>query len=453
MLYFSIQNRLQDRTSKVSEAAGARWRFHGRIILGSSSDHLRIILGSVRIVFLLAEAIHGVSAESLNLQISWQAQYLVRLEADCACSAHCKWRFICDVDQSWDSFCVAGAVFGEVGVWVFVAGAAFGDILGDSRSTKCCIFQYKIVSKIGRVRSPKRRVRIILGSVRIVFLLAEAIHGVSAESLNLQISWQAQYLVRLEVDIACSAHWKWSFIWDAGSNMRFILRGRRSICWGWRLTLLAPRILNDVSYVTRINHEMHFAWHAQYLVRFEVDFACSAHSKWRFICDADQSWDAFCVAGAVFAEVGVWLFVAGAAFRDILGDSRSAKCCIFQYKIVSKIGRLKVSEAAGARWRFHGRIILGSWSDYPRIILGLSSDYPRIVFILAEAIQRVSAAILNLKLSWQAQYLLRLEVDIACSAHWKWSFIWDADQTWDSFCVAGAVFAEVGGWHCLLRAF
>ena len=47
------------------------------------------------------------------------------------------------------------------------------------------------------------------------------------------------------------------------------------------------------------------------------------------------------------------------------------------------------------------------------------SDYPRIVFLLAEAIQRVSAAILNLKISWQAQYLLRLEVDIACSAHWK----------------------------------
>ena len=36
---------------------------------------------------------------------------------------------------------------------------------------------------------------------------------------------------------------------------------------------------NDVSYVTRINHEMHFAWQAQFLVRFEVDFACSAHSK------------------------------------------------------------------------------------------------------------------------------------------------------------------------------
>ena len=55
-----------------------------RIIVGLSSECRRII------VFLLAEAIHGDSAEILNLQISWQAQYLVRLEADCACSAHCK---------------------------------------------------------------------------------------------------------------------------------------------------------------------------------------------------------------------------------------------------------------------------------------------------------------------------------------------------------------------------
>ena len=53
-----------------------------------------------RIGFLLPEAIHGVFAEILNLQISWQAQYLVRLEADCACSALSKRRFICDADQS-----------------------------------------------------------------------------------------------------------------------------------------------------------------------------------------------------------------------------------------------------------------------------------------------------------------------------------------------------------------
>ena len=90
MLYFSIQNRVQGRTSKVSEAAGARCDF----LIGLCSDYVRIMLGfcsdSVRIVFLLAEAIHGVSAEVLHVQISWQAQYLLRLEVDIACSAHSK---------------------------------------------------------------------------------------------------------------------------------------------------------------------------------------------------------------------------------------------------------------------------------------------------------------------------------------------------------------------------
>ena len=77
---------------------------------------------------------------------------------------------------------------------------------------------------------------------RIVFLLAEAIHGVSAEVLNLQISWQAQYL-------------------------------------DWRLTVLAPRIVNDVSYVMRITDGIHFAWQVQYLVKMDCDSCCSAHCK------------------------------------------------------------------------------------------------------------------------------------------------------------------------------
>ena len=47
--------------------------------------------------------------------------------------------------------------------------------------------------------------------------------------------------------------------------------------------LVAPRIVNDVSYVTDINHENHFSWHA----------------------------------GAVFGDVGVSLFVAGAVFGEI----------------------------------------------------------------------------------------------------------------------------------------
>ena len=43
--------------------------------------------------------------------------------------------------------------------------------------------------------------------------------------------------------------------------------------------MLAPRIVNDVSYVMQINHEIHFAWQAQYLVKLEADSCCSAHRK------------------------------------------------------------------------------------------------------------------------------------------------------------------------------
>ena len=76
-----------------------------------------------------------------------------------------------------------------------MAGAALRHILGDSRSVKCCIFQYKTVAKIGPGRSPKQRVRdddFIFGYLRIyseyvriiVFLLAEAMQGFCAEIMN-----------------------------------------------------------------------------------------------------------------------------------------------------------------------------------------------------------------------------------------------------------------------------
>ena len=42
------------------------------------------------------------------------------------------------------------------------------------------------------------------------------------------------------------------------------------------MTLLAPRLVNDVSYLMRINHEIHFAWQAQYLVKLECDFSWQA---------------------------------------------------------------------------------------------------------------------------------------------------------------------------------
>ena len=42
---------------------------------------------------------------------------------------------------------------------------------------------------------------------------------------------------------------------------------------------VAPRIVNDVPYVTKIKHESHFAWQAQYLVRLAGDTCSSVHCK------------------------------------------------------------------------------------------------------------------------------------------------------------------------------
>ena len=42
---------------------------------------------------------------------------------------------------------------------------------------------------------------------------------------------------------------------------------------------VVPRIVNDVSYVTRINHACQFWWQVKYLVTLEGDACCSAHCK------------------------------------------------------------------------------------------------------------------------------------------------------------------------------
>ena len=150
MLYFTIQNRLQDGTSKVSEAAGARWRFYRRI----SSDIL------------------GLWSNRLSIGGSTSGSFRWNLEL-----------------QDF----VAGAVFGEVGGWLY-----------------------------------------LLHALEMTFHM-----------------WRR-------------------------SLMTFILRGRRSIWWGWRVTLLAPRIGNEVSYVTQIIDDIHFVWQAQYLVRLAGDFSWQA---------------------------------------------------------------------------------------------------------------------------------------------------------------------------------
>ena len=87
------------------------------------------------------------------------------------------------------------------------------------------------------------------------------------------------------------------------------------------------------------------------------------------------------VAGAVFREVQVSLFVAGAVFGEIWNDSQSAKCSIFQYKMLVVGVKSNLGCEAGCgltvSWSDHSRIIPGSFSDRPHIGNDVSSVFSK----------------------------------------------------------------------------
>ena len=66
------------------------------------------------------------------------------------------------------------------------------------------------------------------------------------------------------------------------------------------------------------------------------------------------------MAVAAFGDLGVALFVAGTVFGEIWVDSRSAKCCNFQYKMRLRSAKTNPGERAGAKWPVHARIMLES---------------------------------------------------------------------------------------------
>ena len=78
--------------SNLTCEAGCGLRFHGRIMLGSCSDHFRIILGSFSDRPRIGNDVSTVFKDFLrNLGMEFcVAQYLVRFEDDTCCSADCK---------------------------------------------------------------------------------------------------------------------------------------------------------------------------------------------------------------------------------------------------------------------------------------------------------------------------------------------------------------------------
>ena len=132
---------------------------------------------------------------------------------------------------------------------------------------------------------------------------------------------------------------------------------------------VAPRIVNEVSFVMRINHEIHFAWQAQHLVKFMCHFSWQAQHVVKFGM----------IAGA--GNVVIFNRICSGRVRKVALAARRVQFCVFR---------------------------VGSFSDHGRIMVGSCSDRSRIGNDVSPVF---------------SQFL--------------------SDVGW-SFCVAGAVFGEVG---------
>ena len=136
----------------------------------------------------------------LEGDFSWQAQYLVRLEGDFSWQAQYLVRL--EGDFSWQAqhFVTFWEIAGARNVVFYNTKSRLRSDREGLRSGGC---EMTILSSdiLGYPR-------IILDYPRIVFLLAEALQGVSAQILSFKISWQAQYLLNLKGDFTCSGHWK-----------------------------------------------------------------------------------------------------------------------------------------------------------------------------------------------------------------------------------------------------
>ena len=246
-------------------------------------------------------------------QFSWQAQYLRRLEGDTCCSAHCKWGFDMwwglsmwvflrdrrTIWRGWLVTSVVGAVFGEVPLLFFVVGTVFGEVQVSVFVAGAALGEGQVYLFVAGA-APGEGLNVRLGAENVVFY-------------NRKCFWGPRKVTSLARRVAvcvftlgsCSDH-GWimlgscsdrppirnhfspvfgHFLWNLFCGVNF--RGRRSICGGWRGTPVAPRIVNEVWYVMRIKHVSLSAWQAHYLARLARDICCSAHCKWRFICDAD----------------------------------------------------------------------------------------------------------------------------------------------------------------------
>ncbi len=289
--------------------AGARLRVAARIMLGSWSDYLRIVLSWRKQVMdfsikswthnnFVADAIFGdVTGWLLLLRAScWTFHVWRGSIISVIFPGRCRTLSSCSV-----TFRSRGNIWkgcSDVGEKLLVAGTAFGEFLGNSWS------------EIMSCGPDHAWIMVGLSSNR--FVLAEAIHGFFDQILNSQF------------------------------------RGRRTIWWCYRMTLVAQRIVLDVSCVTRLNHQCVFSWQVQQCLvilegdsywiapRMVLDVSCVRSISHR----CHFSWPVQCLVKleCPFSWQGV--------FGEFLGEKRGREMLYFLYKMTkwfAKMGRVMSS--------------------------------------------------------------------------------------------------------------
>ena len=179
--------------------------------------------------------------EILPYHFSWQAQHLARVESDTCCSAHCKRRFICNDDEACKSFCVAGAVFGQVGSWHLLLRALWMTFHMWRRWSmrvflrgRCNIWWGWIVTPVAQR---------IVSDVSYVIRLKQASH----------FAWQVQPLVKF----------KWHFL----RQVQHLAKFKRHLSW-------------QVQHL--VTFKCHFSWQVQHLVKFKCRFSWQVQHLMKF---------------------------------------------------------------------------------------------------------------------------------------------------------------------------
>ena len=194
----------------------------------------------------------AVGGWRIGIYVSYVTQITDEIHFAWQRSIWCSWRvthwnlrFICDADHWWDSFCVVGAIFGAVGGWLFVAGAVFGAVggwlfvAGVAGAWNATFFNTKLSP-----RSDREGLR--SGGCEMTILSSD-IFGLSSNRLSIGGSDSGTFTWDLELkDFVAGAvlgeFEGWLYLLRALEMTFHMWRG----C-SWRVTFVAPRIVNDVA--------------------------------------------------------------------------------------------------------------------------------------------------------------------------------------------------------------